>query len=305
MPTLQEAMRDFLRVDRSRYTNRDYAYRLDKLVAAIGPERDVSHVTPDDLFDYLDALRRSSPDLKPSSLAVYVGTWHTFFNWCIQEEYLVRSPVRRIRVRVPDPEPVDRAIPTSVLNAMLEAVRYHVRNYAILLFLIDTGCRVGGAQSLTLPRLNLDAGQARLFEKGGHWHTAYFGEVTAAAIEAWLKERHPAKHDYVWTTTGKAASAIGAEAISDVVRWAAARIGSPKLWGGHSIRHAVGHAYAEADVPLWITGKKLGHRSNVTQRYYPSGEKQLKEITKAMPLAPLRQATDTGSKIIRFRDWSA
>ncbi len=292
MPTLQEALRGFLRVERSPYTNKQYRNHLTRLVTAIGPQRDVQRVTYDDLSDFLALLRGSPRPPKATTLRAYLGIWITFFNWCIDEQYLSRSPARHFQITGPTQEPGDRAIPTATLNAMVEVTRPYPRDFAILLFMIDTGARVGGVESLSRQRLNLDEGTALLLEKGSKWHAVYFGELTTAALRAWLALRPSCAHDYVFTTTGKAARHLTRVAITNVVRRAARRIGAEKIWTGHAIRHAVGHAYADAEVPIWITQKKLGHsRQETTGRYYPDGERKLREATRRLPLAPLRDLT--------------
>lgn len=301
MPTLQEALRNFLRVERSAYTNRNYQIHIGRLVNALGPERDVALVTHDELADQVDRLRSQSRPLTIATISTYVRFWGTFFNWCVEEEYLDRSPTRRLYIKNPGREPGNRAIPGATLADMVNAARRSPRNYAILLFMIDTGCRVGGLESLKRSRLNLEERTAVLFEKGSKWHTVYFSEQTAEALGAWLDMRPKAKHDYVFTAKGKDAPPLRRGAITNVVRSAARAVNSEKIWTGHAIRHAVGHAYASADVPKWVTQKKLGHASErSTDHYYPDGSERVKAAAQLLPLAPLGNTLTEKGKIIAF-----
>src|SRR5687768_3847046 len=70
MPTLKDALTDFLRVERSPQTTRHYRRFLAPFVDAIGPARDVRRVTFDDISDYFAAYR---PRVRASTLCQYAN----------------------------------------------------------------------------------------------------------------------------------------------------------------------------------------------------------------------------------------
>lgn len=305
MPTLNEALRAFLRVERSPFTNRHYRRNLNRLITAIGPQRDVRRVTHDDLADYVDSLR-GQPSISANTLQTYVRIMRTFFNWCVKEKYIAVSPAQALSVRSPGRRPGSRAVPSDDLRRMLDAARYRPRDRAVLLFLVDTACRAGGLASLTLDRLHLEEGKAVLLEKGNRWHTVYFSPETAEALRAWLEVRPEVGHGYVFTTTGSAGKPLSRVGVSDVVRRLSKLAGTDKVWTAHAVRHAVGHAYADAGVPVTVTQAKLGHSSpDITMRfYYPEGEQIVAETSRRLPLAPLRRPAVDGDKIIRLADFA-
>lgn len=292
MPTLNEARLTFLSLDRSPHTTYQYTLVLGRLVAAIGPERDVALIRYEDLADYLAGLKRKG--LKPSTREGYLAVIRSFFSWCVRRGYLDKSPTKDLRVRLPrDQLHQPRAVPPEELRRMIEYARVtgQRRNYAIMLFLADTGARVGGLVSMTISKLDLGDLCALIIEKGNKPHMALFSETTADALRDWLQWRPRVGHDYVWTGQGPDYAPLKRGAVAAVVRRLARRTGASRAWGPHSIRHAVGHAYAKAGIPVTVTQQKLGHSTPLItmQSYYPDDVEYLRQVSREHPLAPLQE----------------
>ncbi len=81
MPTLEQALATYLRVDRSPQTNLSYRRILTRMATAIGPARDICLITYADLVDYTAKLK---PDLKQSTFVVYLRAIKTFFDWAVR-----------------------------------------------------------------------------------------------------------------------------------------------------------------------------------------------------------------------------
>ncbi|MAS33579.1 MAG: hypothetical protein CL610_06205 [Anaerolineaceae bacterium] len=291
MPTLHEALLTYLQMDRSPQTRIQYQSVLTRLVRDIGPQRDVTIIRYEDLVDYFDRLRQRG--LKQITLKSYLNVVRTFFTWCVRRQYILVSPAEDLRVRTPTRDPNQhKAIPPDELTRMVEYARItSPRNHAILLFLADTGCRVGGLVSLTIPNLHIDEQWALLHEKGGKYHRAFFGEETRHALEVWLSKRPDVSHDFVWTGPGTGYEPLGRAAVSALVRRIAIKTDASKAWGPHSVRHAVGWALAKRGVPVTVTQRKLGHSNpNVTMEfYYPDEEAYVIEVSRRHSLAALEQ----------------
>lgn len=269
MPSLQNAIETFLKVDRSPYTTKNYSYNLNKMASAIGSKRDITLISVDDLLDYVAQLDH----LKPTSKKSYVVIIKTFFKWCVQARYIQYSPADQVTVRLPKEEPDDNAMPPDVLAAMIDASKYHPRNYALLLFIKSSGCRRGGAASLRIPNLFLDRHIAKILKKGGSPYWVQFDQSTTDALAKWLDVRPQLNHDYVFISLGSKNhhQPLQPEAIADVVRALSLKV-CGKEYGPHSIRHRTAHAYAERGVPITVTADKLGHiNTRNTERYYPRG----------------------------------
>lgn len=293
MPTLERALHTYLQLDRRQQTNCQYRRVLTKLTSAIGPERDIRLITYEDLVDYVANLR--SRGLAPVTVANHTAVLKAFFHWCVERRYLEHSPADGIVRASARRSERPRAIPPHELAAMLECARYlNPKWYAVLLFLADTGCRVGGLVSLTREHLDLERHTALLIEKGGHLHQARFGEKTAAALMRWLSLRPETAHDYLFTGNGPDYAPLSRQAVASIVTRLAKRTGASRAWTPHNIRHSVGHAYAKAGVPVTITARKLGHSDPaVTARfYYPEDDQYLDLVSQRLELAALKDEGD-------------
>lgn len=268
MPTLHDCLHTYLQIDRSDQTNHQYELVLSKLVKSIGPDRDIAIIRYEDILDYFARLRQRG--LKPSTLSGYTSIVKSFFTWCVRRKYIPSSPAEDIVRRHPGQTPdSSRAVPPDELARMVEYARItSPRDYAMMLFMADSGCRVGGLVSLTIKNLDLDTMTAELFEKGEIWEKVFFGETTAAALAAWLKKRPAVTHDYVWTGDAPLYAPLKRSGAAAMVRRLAEHTDASHLWGPHAIRHAVGHAYARHHDPA-VTQRKLNHKSlGVTLKYY-------------------------------------
>lgn len=301
MPSLDQCLTTYLKLDRSPRTNAQYAMVLSRLVQAIGPARDVRLISYEDLVDYLARLRAT---IKPSTCAGYVSIIKSFFNWCHHRGYIDRSPAAAIVRKIPPPDPSrSRAIPTDELRRIVDYARItSPRNYALLLFMIDTGCRVGGLVSLMLGNLDLERMSAKLLEKGRVWQTVYFGTTTADALRAWLEKRPAVKHDYVWTGQGRG-NPITTNAVFVLLHRLSERTECSRLWSPHAIRHAVGHAYAKAGVPVTVTQHKLNHASPAITmgHYYPHDDAYMIEVSHRYELLALRSDEDSPVERLQLR----
>lgn len=292
MPKLRNCLQTYLQIDRSAYTNRNYAACLNSMSRSIGPDRDIRRITFDDLADYTSQLREG---VAQSTFHQYIRVIKTFFSWCVKTGHIKESPAVPLRARKPSRDPSrNRAIPAADLKRMLRVAQPNLRNYAIILFLADTGCRVGGLTSLTLDRLDVDKQTAVLQEKGGTWHRVYFGEEVADALREWMAIRPKVQHNYIWT--GKGGGRMKRESLSTMITRIAKKA-TGKVYGPHAIRHSVGHALARR-VPVTMTQQKLGHADpQITMEYYyPSDDESLKEISLRHSLAALDEQPDTDKK---------
>lgn len=303
MPSLRAALTTYLQVDRADATNGQYERVLTQLITAIGPDREVQLVSYEDLVDYFS--KEKARGLKQSTRYHKLAVIKTFFAWCVERGYCPASPAAAVYLRKPtaDPDRV-KAIPPAELRQMVEAVRYHPRNYAMLLFLVDTGCRVGSLVQLQIQHLDTAEGWAQVPVKGGGWLKVRFGDQTAKALKRWLRRRPPAIHDYVWTGKAPHYNPLTERGAAAMIRRLAEKVEASYHWGPHAIRHAFGQAHAHAGTPLTVTSKLMGHSSpQVTARYYyPDGEADLEEAARRNRLAALEDHDPPPPKIVKRQE---
>lgn len=207
--------------------------------------------------------------LSPYTLAGYVRAWRAFFKWCVDRGYADRNPARAIKKPSLPDEPPKALLPED-LKLMLDASKDDARDYAILCFLADTGCRVGGLVSLTLGDLDLRNGRAIVREKGRNGskrtRTVYMKPRTVSAVREYLKVRPSADNDRVFIGARGPLSEGG---VYGMLKRLARRCGAKGRWNPHAFRHGFARAAVENGADLTHVSQLLGHRDiGVTARFY-------------------------------------
>ncbi|WP_394793823.1 tyrosine-type recombinase/integrase [Armatimonas sp.] len=160
------------------------------------------------------AFRRES--VSPTTLRHDGIAAKVLLKWCARNDFLERSPLAEYEVRNA-PRPAKYMPSTDDVTSLINAVgtfwnpeknpsvRYlpamkrlfhRTRNYAVILLLLDTACRIGEALSLQLG--DFDARQAQISireSKGREPRVLPMSPDAVQAIEAWLKVRERVMRD--------------------------------------------------------------------------------------------------------------
>lgn len=264
---LQDAIHLFLAEYQNAGTREAYRYCLIPMRDYLGPARPLTNVQPVDMAEYIAAMKaRGYAD---ATQRKNIQAVKRFWNWCVEFELVEVSPARSIRgKKLKTYISRDKAMTDAELEAILEHARYKPRDYALILFLADTGARAQGAANLTVDNLNLDECIAMVTEKGDKTRPVAYGVRTANAIRIWMLRRPRTAGDYVFS---RRQTPLKPDNISQIIRRACIAAGVRSL-GSHSLRHRKGHQLADARTAPSIAATALGHSDPVItlQHYYPA-----------------------------------
>lgn len=214
-----------------------------------------------------------------------------FFNWLVKEGILDTSPAQRLEL--PDlPAEPPRAMKDADLEKLIAAARAEhsdyrrARNVAMVLFLRDTGCRIGGASTLRWEHLDLARRCALVKEKGrggGKTRVVFFKEEAAAALQEWLA-LHPAKKgrrtireqgmpenacEFVFVSERYPYAPLSPESIYCVFKALKEKAGVKGQVNPHSLRHRRAKTMLQNGAPLGLVSRVLGHSDvRVTDKSY-------------------------------------
>ena len=111
----------------------------------------------------------------------------SFFSWLEEEDYIVKSPIRRIH-KVKTRKVVKEVISDENLE-QLRDVCSEKRDLAIIDILISTGIRVGELINLNIEDLNFEERECIVYGKGDKERKVYFDVRTKLHIQNYLTER--------------------------------------------------------------------------------------------------------------------
>jgi integrase/recombinase XerD len=129
--------------------------------------------------------------LSEETISAHRRVLRRFWSWSVIEYGLSRNPMANIKpaphIR-PDPKGVSLDDVRAIFQVTGQNV-YGARDRAILMFLLDTGCRAQGICTLRYDNLELDQKRAILGEKGRSNRAVFLSDLTIDFLKAWLELR--------------------------------------------------------------------------------------------------------------------
>jgi site-specific recombinase XerD len=186
--------------------------------------------------------------LKPASASVRYRALRVFFNWCLVEEELERSPMANMKPpHVPEtPVPV---LSEDELRALLKTCTGKTfedrRDNAIMHVLYDTGIRRAECAGLTIEDIELDPLRVvRVLGKGRRPRSVPFGTTTAKAIDRWLRARdgHAKANTTRALWLGTAGRSMGDRGIQQMLERRGLEAGIDNVHA-HRFRHSLAHSF--------------------------------------------------------------
>lgn len=173
---------------------------------------DLPDITPDTLRDWL-AFEKSSTytrkgggvhTLANSTLIQRRAAANHFFEWCVEQEYIPFSPMRKVRsIRA---DACDRvAFPLEeAVRLVREAGRapgwLSARDKAIVRLLFDTGARASELLGLTAQSFEWPQRKVKLKGKGGRIRRVPLGSNASEAVRNYLRVRPASRHSNLFVT---------------------------------------------------------------------------------------------------------
>jgi len=239
----------------------------------------VQSVTPHHLRSYLLHLGKTR---NPGGVHAAYRAIKVFLRWWeeeIEPDNWV-NPIRKVKPpRVPqvslDP------VPLPDLKMMLGTCERRTlagdRDRAILMCLLDTGCRASEFVALELSDVNLNTGSVIVRKgKGGRVRVTFLGNRARRELMRYLRYRGEAKTgDPLWVTLG--GKRLTYSGLRQIVRRRAARAGVP-VPSLHSFRRAFALLSLRSGADLISLQRLLGHSDlSVLRRYLKQTEDDLRE----------------------------
>ncbi len=111
----------------------------------------------------------------------------SFFGWLEDEDYILKSPVRRIH-KIKTDKPIKETFSDESLELLRDACD-EVRDLAMIDLLASTGMRVGELVRLNREDINFHEGECVVFGKGGSERVVYFDARTKIHLLNYLESR--------------------------------------------------------------------------------------------------------------------
>ncbi|MDG2382943.1 MAG: site-specific tyrosine recombinase XerD [Pirellulaceae bacterium] len=235
--------------------------------------KSVRQLTIDDLSDYAEWLHRR--DLAPASISRNLVAIKVFFRY-LQLEGVLQDNVaellgaQKLWQRVPEvlsPTQVDR-----FLRAPRKLDKYWRRDRAILELLYATGCRASELSHLTLEDLHLDERFCLCRGKGDKQRLVPLGERAVDVVRDYLNSERPQLTEMAppanWVIVSRRGRRLRREAIWEIVKKYAMRVGASPSVSPHTMRHSFATHLLAGGADLRQVQELLGHANITTTQIY-------------------------------------
>ena len=221
-----------------------------------------TQIDSDDLRKYLNDYEASRGSSKVTIDNIR-RIMSSFFSWLEDEDYIVKSPVRRIK-RVKTAVVAKETFTDEQLEIVRESCG-NVRDRAIVDMLSSTGMRIGELVRLNRDDINFYERECIVTGKGDKQRPAYFDARTKLSLGAYLESRTDANPALFATLTGARRITIGS--IEWTMRKLSSRISVGRVHP-HKFRRTLATHAIDKGMPIEQVQKLLGHAKIDTTMHY-------------------------------------
>lgn len=226
-------------------------------------DKGIKHITTDDLRSYLAEYQE-----KKGSSKVTIDNIRrilsSFFSWLEDEDYILKSPVRRIhKVKT------GKVIKETYSDEALELMRDNcseLRDLALIDLLASTGMRVGELVLLNREDINFNERECIVFGKGDKEREVYFDARTKIHLQNYLTSRND-NNPALFVSLSKPYQRLEIGGVETRLRELGKKLNIPKVHP-HKFRRTLATMAIDKGMPIEQVQRLLGHQKIDTTLQY-------------------------------------
>jgi len=238
-----------------------YESTLDKLLSIV--DKLIKEITTDDLRKYL-ADYQSKNNTSKITIDNIRRIFSSFFSWLEDEDYILKSPVRRIR-KVKTGKAVKEVLNDEQLETLRDTCD-NVRDLALVEFLTSAGVRVGELVQIKRTDVNFQERSCVVIGKGNAEREVYFDARTKLHLQEYLELRND-DNEALFVSLKAPYDALGISGVESVVKKLGEKAKIDKVHP-HKFRRTLATMAIDKGMPIEQVQKLLGHvRIDTTLHY--------------------------------------
>lgn len=192
----------------------------------------------------------------------YVRALKRFFNWCRFRRLIKENPAEFLEKPSLPKQPRKGIRPEDADKMLRIAEEESKRDFAMLMFFRDTGCRAGGVYNLLTADLDIDHNIATVHEKGNKERIVFYTADTAYALTTYkIWRENPQDLPQFFLSEDNRHNAINYKGIYGIFRRLAVKAGVKEKFSPHQWRHAAIRSWLKAGLNLKSASEIAGHSS--------------------------------------------
>ena len=244
-----------------------YRKTIEAMTTAVG--KPVQRITTDDIRQYLTTyqMQRKSSKVTIDNIRRILAS---FYSWLEDEDYIVKSPVRRIhKVKT------TKVIKETYTDEALEQMRDNcdsLRDLAIIDLLASSGMRVGELVALNRDDINFNERECVVFGKGNKERLVYFDARTKIHLKNYLDSRTD-ENPALFVTLRAPYNRLQIGGVEMRLRQLGRRLSIPKVHP-HKFRLTLATSAIDKGMPIEQVQQLLGHQKIDTTMHYAMVKQQ-------------------------------
>ena len=238
-----------------------YRKTIETMSEKIG--KGITHITTNDLRSYLTDYQteRKSSKVTIDNIRRILSS---FFSWLEDEDYILKSPVRRIhKVKTAV------TIKETYTDEALETMRDHcdsLRDLALIDMLASTGMRVGELVLINRNDINFEERECVVFGKGSKERMVYFDARTKIHLQNYLAQRTDS-NNALFVSLKAPYERLQIGGVESRLRELGKRLSLPRVHP-HKFRRTLATMAIDKGMPVEQLQRLLGHqRIDTTLQY--------------------------------------
>ena len=226
-------------------------------------KKDVKHIVTDDIRGYLTEYQEKKKSSKVTIDNIR-RILSSFFSWLEDEDYILKSPVRRIH-RVKTGTNIKETYSDEVLELMRDNCT-ELRDVAMIDMLASTGMRIGEMVLLNKADINFNERECVVFGKGDKERIVYFDARAKIHLQNYIDSRiddNPA----LFVTLRSPHERIKIGGIESRLREMGKQLNIPKVHP-HKFRRTLATMAIDKGMPIEQLQQLLGHKRIDTTLQY-------------------------------------
>ena len=245
----------------SEKTLKYYNATIQAMLTCVG--KGVRHIVTDDVRSYLTEYQEKNQSSKVTIDNIR-RILSSFFSWLEDEDYILKSPVRRIH-KVKTGTNIKETYTDEALELMRDSCT-ELRDLAIIDMLASTGMRVGEMVLLNRADINFNERECVVFGKGDKERIVYFDARTKIHLQNYLNSRRD-ENPALFVSLQKPHKRLQISGIEVRLREYGKRLGLSKVLP-HKFRRTLATMAIDKGMPIEQLQQLLGHRRIDTTLQY-------------------------------------
>jgi len=244
-----------------------YSKTISAMIETIG--KTVQQITTEDLRQYLTEyqIKRKSSKVTIDNIRRILAS---FYSWLEDEDYIIKSPVRRIhKVKTA------KLVKDTYTDETLELMRDNcdsLRDLAIIDLLASSGMRIGEMVALNRDDINFNERECVVVGKGNRERLVYFDARTKIHLQNYLDSRTDSS-PALFVTLRAPYKRIQIGGVELRLRELGRKLSIPKVHP-HKFRRTLATSAIDKGMPIEQVQQLLGHQKIDTTMHYAMVKQQ-------------------------------